>query len=172
MEQPSCLRQFTSHSKTKDWRPINVSWITDSSCGFIGIFLLNWVKTTTGMIQKEPLTLVGCKTEASVIWAAERDGGGGGAAKARDGWFKSHSRGWGQHQGHCSDASLFHSSVSSLALPQLPSEKQRMECHKAKLLSGSICSVRLTLPGFIKFLPILFSFQQSASPVKISLWQC
>lgn len=92
--------------------------------------------------------------------------------EARDVWFKSHSRGWGQHQGHCSDASLFHSSVSSLALSQLPSETQRMECHEAKLLSASICSIRQTLPGFIKFLPIPFTFQQSGSTVEISLWLC
>lgn len=68
--------------------------------------------------------------------------------------------------------SLYRSWVSSLAPSQLPSETQGMECHEGKLLSASICSVRQTLPGFIKFLPIPFAFQQPASPVKISLWLC
>lgn len=90
-----------------------------------------------------------------------------------------HSYYWGQHQGYCSDASLFHSSwlcPSSI-------QTQAMECHEAKLLSASICSIHQTLPGFIKFFPIPFPFSRQAVLLKspfgcakvsvcVYLWDC
>lgn len=48
----------------------------------------------------------------------------------------------------------------------VPAPEQAMECHEAKLLSASICSIHQTLPGFIKFFPIPFPFSRQAVLLK------
>lgn len=98
--------------------------------------------------------------------------GEGGAPDARDGWFK------------VTDMVEVNIKVTAVMpvhftpqplpwlCPSLTSQMQKMECHEAKLLSASICSIHQTLPGFITFLPIPFTFQRSGSTVEISLWLC